>query len=182
MAVKTDDGFALPGKGHPDETGYQQHSITTTVAAPSDTIGEVIEITGIVSCAPDATAERNSVLIVKAECVESASSVTQNIVLPTGTNKTTTCLIDKTALAGVRAGRTVKVTITRKPGTTTTLTQQLNDAGAAVVSNTQADDANEDSVVVHDLSIKFNRSSIPNNAKGTADDFGLLDWKTTDNS
>lgn len=182
MAVKTDDGFALPGKGHPDETGYQQHSITTTVTVPSDAIGESIGVSGVVSCAPDATGDRNSVIIVKAECIESGNSVTETNVLMTGVDKASRTLINRTVLAGMRAGRTVKVTITRKPGATSTLTQQLNDAGTAVVSNTAADNANEDSVVVHDLIINFNRSSVPNNAKGTSGDFGLLDFKTTDNS
>ena len=191
MAVKTDDGFCLPGKGHPDETGYQEHSISTTLQVPSDAIGESISIFGTISCAPidvdgsGKTGARQAVLIVEAQCTTDTAktTVSQNVAIETGTTKSDMALLDQTLLSGISPGSEIKVTVKRKPGTTTTISNQLSrvDGTTTITSSTQADNANEDGVVVHDLSIRFNRASV-NVDQTSSRNFGFHDWKNHDNS
>jgi hypothetical protein len=157
MAVKTEEGFCLPGKGHPDETGYQEHSVMTTVTIPRDAVGQQISVVGTISCSPEATAERVANLVTTVTCKETLASASYTKTIRNYTDKEQIVLLPTVVLNGVATnGNEIQVKILRKPGTAST-----NAEGVSVTDN-----ANEDSVTIHDLEVMFNRSAIKSKSHG----------------
>ena len=160
MAVRSNEGFVLPGKGHPDGgSGFIKHTIEANIPIPVGVVGEQISITGTISCGKDATSHKTAYLYITVECPETSQTVTHTVGVGTGTDKTNQELMPTRIISGIStANNQAKVTITRKPGSSTML-------GGGVVT----DNANDFSVVLHNLRVNFNRSSVV--SKSQADEF-----------
>tara|TARA_R110000824_G_scaffold32561_3_gene105054 strand:- start:9349 stop:16338 length:6990 start_codon:yes stop_codon:yes gene_type:complete len=156
MAARTNEGFVLPGKGHPETSGFIKHSIETTISIPVGVVGEQMSVTGTVSCGKDATAHKLAYLYITVECPETSQSISHTVGIESGADKSVRELMPTRLISGLdTANNHVKVTITRKPGASTTV------AGGSVTDN-----ADNFALVLHNLKVNFNRASVISKSQG----------------
>ena len=140
-ATKTDGDVTLPGIGNSDNTGDHSSGLVASATVPIDVVSSKINVSSVISCAPNSINSQNSVLNINIECLETGESISNDIVIPTGTSKKTFELIPNSLLNGASTtGNNISVKITRRP-------------------NTTEDTANFSSVKIHSIDVLFDQSA-----------------------
>ena len=140
-ATKGDGEMVLPGVGNSDNTGDSSSGIETSVAVPLNVVSETVNVTGVISCAPNSVGSEKAVLNCSIECVETGEVLNNDIMISTGTSKQTIDLIPNATLNGSSTlGNNLRVIISRTP-------------------EFSKDTANFNSVKIHSLDILFDQAA-----------------------
>ncbi len=139
-ATQTSEGWVFPGLVDPDSSDSVTHEHTITSRVPEDVADEIIGVTASVSLG--GTDDQRATLDVTIECEETTTSVTRSFNISGNTDKSNITLLSSTPLSGAGVGgNNIKVTISRTP-------------------NSNNDNANNSTVVLHGIKVNFQRSSI----------------------
>ena len=144
------EGYVFGGKGKrynldsfAGNMTSQIISLQTQFTTPEDVVNNNISITAKVSCGIASPTADTAVLETTATVVDTGVSVSHSTTISTNTDKKEVSLLPLTSLAGLKTPKQrVEVTIVRKPGTGN-------------------DDADESSVVLHNLDVRMERGSVP---------------------
>jgi len=141
------EGYVFGAKGRAGDgdgnMASQIISLQTQFTTPEDVVNNNLSITAKVSCGIANLSADTAVLETTATIVETGVSVSHTTSISTNTDKKEVSLIPLTSLAGLKTPKQrVEVTIVRKPGT-------------------GSDDADESSVVLHNLDVRMERGSVP---------------------
>tara|TARA_R100000655_G_scaffold29620_2_gene59894 strand:- start:18404 stop:25429 length:7026 start_codon:yes stop_codon:yes gene_type:complete len=144
-AVKTADGYIFAGKGLQGgdyKVASQEVSLETTFVVPEDVLSNRISIEAKATHAPTSIAgNKTALLYVTVTNQDNNASVTHTARIGAGKNNETLSILPEVPLSGLnKAGRKIKVTITRKPATSD-------------------DDSDASSVVLKNISVKMQRAS-----------------------
>ena len=114
-------GYTFGGKGlmgSESVAASQETSIQTTFIIPTDVISNRISIEGNITHGPIISDDAIGILYITATIEETGESVSHTLKVRTGIDNQKMNLIPLTVLTGLKsAGKTVKITITRKAGT-----------------------------------------------------------------
>ena len=120
-------------------------SLETQFTTPEDVVNDKLNITAKVTCGGSGTGG-NAVLEVTATIPNTGTTVTNTVNIPTNTENKIIDLIPITKLTGLKTSKErVEVKIVRKPGTGN-------------------DNANNTSVILHNLDVRMERASVPGKA------------------
>tara|TARA_Y100000592_G_scaffold91801_1_gene152495 strand:- start:3832 stop:10650 length:6819 start_codon:yes stop_codon:yes gene_type:complete len=151
-AALTADGYVFGGKGlvgTPDSTSSSQRiSLQTQFVTPENVVNDDIHVTAKVSCGTVITAQ-TAVLETTVTNTETGATVTGTATISTNTQRKTIDLISTTKLAGISTPKTrLEVVVVRKPGT-------------------GSDNANTQSVTLHNLDVRMNRAATATASKSS---------------
>jgi len=143
------EGYVFGAKGRAgDGEGNmtsQIVSLETQFTTPEDVVNDKLNITAKVTCGGSGTGG-NAVLEVTATIPNTGTTVTNTVNIPTNTENKIIDLIPITKLTGLKTSKErVEVKIVRKPGTGN-------------------DNANNTSVILHNLDVRMERASVPGKA------------------
>jgi len=136
------DGYTLPaGTGTSESASSVRSEITSTVTVPTDVITNEIGIFATLSLGPNALNNAEAILQVKATCLESESTVSNILIIPTTTKRKTRQILPISLLTGADTpGNRIEIKVFRNA-----------DEGG--------DTASGHSLVLHDLKLSFRRAS-----------------------
>lgn len=151
-AALTADGYVFGAKGlvgTADSTAASQIiSLQTQFVTPENVLTDDITITAKVSCGTVNTSQ-TAVLETTATNTETGASVTGTATISTNTKRETIDLISTTTLAGISEPKArLEITVVRKPGT-------------------GSDNANTQSVTLHNLDVRMNRAATATPSKSS---------------
>ena len=118
-ATKTDGDVTLPGIGNSDNTGDHSSGLIASATVPINVVSSKINVSCVVSCAPQSIDSQQAVLEVRVRCLETDEEISNSVVIPTGTSKKTFELLPTDILDGASTtGNNIQVKISRRPNTT----------------------------------------------------------------
>lgn len=138
-AFSSSEGMIFTGIVNPESTNRYTQTHTMSVKVPDDVSDEIITVNGLYSLGGDGTTK--AVLTVEAECVETGASITRTINLSGNQEKKSFPILTTSLTGASTAGNTISVTMKRTPAT-------------------GDDDADYSSLVLHNISVNFQRFSI----------------------
>ncbi len=146
-ATQTSEGWVFPGIFDPDSSDVFTHEQSIITRVPEDVAANMVGVMASVSLG--GTDTQRATLTVKVECEETSSSITRLFNVSGNTDKATVALLSSTPLDGADVGgNNIKVTISRTP-------------------NTDDDDADNSTLVLHSVKVNFQRSSLFGRDAGT---------------
>ena len=146
-ATQTSEGWVFPGIFDHDSSDVFTHEQSIITRVPEDVASNMVGVMASVSLG--GTDTQRATLTVKVECEETSTSITRLFNVSGNTDKATVALLSSTPLDGADVGgNNIKVTISRTP-------------------NTDDDDADNSTLVLHSVKVNFQRSSLFGRDAGT---------------
>ena len=131
--------MVFTGVVNPESANRFTQTHTMSVKVPDDVSDEILTVGGFYSLGGDGTTK--AVLTIEASCVETGASNTRTMTLSGNKEKQSFPMLTASLNGASTVGNTIKITMKRTPAT-------------------GDDDANFSSLVVHNISVNFQRFSL----------------------
>ncbi len=137
--LTSDEGMVFTGIVNPESANRFTQTHTMSVKVPDDVSDEILTVGGFYSLGGNGTTK--AVLTIEASCVETGASNTRTMTLSGNKEKQSFPMLTASLSGASTVGNTIKITMKRTPAT-------------------GDDDANFSSLVVHNVSVNFQRFSL----------------------